>query len=1403
MADGKVVIETDLDSSGVKSGLEKLKGIAESGIKGTLTAIGAVGTALAGLGVAAVKVGADFEAGMSEVQAISRASTDDMERLKDKAKEMGAKTKFSASESAEAFKYMAQAGWDTNAMLDGITGVMSLAAASGEELGLTSDIVTDSLTAFGLQAKDAARFSDVLAMTANATNTDVAKLGYTFKYVAPVAGALGYSIEDASVAIGLMANSGIKAEQAGTTLRAMLTNLAKPTDQVDMYMKRLSISMTDAQGNVKPLNQLLVEMRGSFSKLTDAQKAEYAAGIAGKEAMSGLLAIVNASDEDFTSLTNQINNCNGAAEEAAKIMQDNLKGGIEQLGGAVETLGLEFYESVDTPIKDIVITATDMVEQLTKAFKNGGLSSLVAEFGSVFATVVTKVAENAPKMIDAAVNMIQAFLQGIQDNSSKIADAAVKIGTALLNGLVTIIPKIAQVGVELIASLASSILGSDIGSSISSLGNNIINSFKSILQAVSAIINTLTPLISGIVTVIAKVADAVIGTLCKAVNFLADNIKIVIPLITGIATAFVAWKIIQTVTKSMQATNTAITAFNALNTIFAQQMMVSTGAISAQQLIVGVLTGKIKLATLAELAWNAVKLINPWVAIGVAVTAVIGGIVGLIAVMSKEDEEHKRLRESIEKETKARKEVHEEQQKTMKANLVEINRTGDLNTELKTLIDTNGKVKQGYEDRANYIMTEINKACGTEMTMVNGVMIGYGKLTDQLGAVIGQSKNWNNELKTLVDSNGKIKQGEEDRAKVLTEKLNESMKTNFQITGDTITNYGELSDAVDTQIAKSQALLTEFTSLIDENGKVKAGYEERAEFIRGELTNATGVEIDMNNGVVTSLQGIQSEIDKTIAKKKAKIISDSYNEVYEQALKTQKDSIALRDEAQKNYDVAYKNYNEAEARIKEKLRLGQQVTSQETTELDRMKKTVDEAGATLEKQVANVEKNHADISRIEGIRKAVASGNQEKIARVLALGVAEYDKNGKLIVRTVEENLQFEKESRDIYRKLMETATDEATRKELEEQIKSSDAKIAQLEQEMSAKKETITTGTAALLQSQIELVDANGEKFKTSFEQLMANAETGIKNGESPCDLAMQDNMAAIVTAITKSSMTVEEKTKYLADLQTKVFKDNINNVSDAEKSNMQAVLDSINSTNPNMANAVKSLVNTGICEIKDGKLEFSERAKQMGLDGSEELRKTKDDYNKASKSIIEGAGSGVINNAFSFVNSVSKMAEDAVSNFKEKLNINSPSKVFRDITKSIPEGARVGVEKNSRIAIDAVSDMAKDMIGAYDDQIDNFSTDELFDKLPEQEVKVVGILDKIKNLDASGLVQRIKAEVMSSQARAGMAFAARASTTNNSVTNNTTNQPIINFNQPVESPDTTARAVNRILTFGLAGDY
>lgn len=307
---------------------------------------------------------ADFEATMSKVQALSNASEQDMSRLTQTAKEMGAVTKYSGTESAEAFTYMAQAGWSTQSMIDGIGGIMSLAASDGIDLAQATDIVANALTAFNLTASDTARFADVLAVASSATNTDVAGLGEAFKYVAPVAGALKYNIEDVSVALGLMSNNGIKGSMAGTALKTSLANLASPTDSMAAVMDKYNISLLDGEGNMKSLGEVMDNLRSSLGGLDEAEQTAAASTLFGKEAMAGMLSIINTSEADYRSLTEQINNSAGAADRMAATMQDNLAGTLEQLGGAVETVQLSWGERLEPYISGIAGALTDAMPQI-------------------------------------------------------------------------------------------------------------------------------------------------------------------------------------------------------------------------------------------------------------------------------------------------------------------------------------------------------------------------------------------------------------------------------------------------------------------------------------------------------------------------------------------------------------------------------------------------------------------------------------------------------------------------------------------------------------------------------------------------------------------------------------------------------------------------------------------------------------------------------------------------------------------------------------------------------------------------------------------------------------------------------------------------------------------------------
>lgn len=312
-----------------------------------------------------IDVGMKFDTSMSKVAAISGAAGDELTQLRDKAKEMGSTTKFTATEAAEAFNYMSMAGWGTEDMLNGIDGVLNLAAASGSDLATTSDIVTDALTAMGYSAGDAGRLADVMAAASSNANTNVEMMGHTFQYAAPIVGALGYSMEDTAVAIGLMTNAGIKADKAGTALRSTLTRLSAPPKECKDAMDELGISITNTDGTMKPLNQVIGDLRKSFNGLSEAEQTQYAKNLAGQEAMSGLLAIVNAAPEDYDKLTKAVENSNGAAKEMADTMLDNTEGGFTLLKSNIEGVQIAIYEKFEPALRKGI----EILNKLTNAVK--------------------------------------------------------------------------------------------------------------------------------------------------------------------------------------------------------------------------------------------------------------------------------------------------------------------------------------------------------------------------------------------------------------------------------------------------------------------------------------------------------------------------------------------------------------------------------------------------------------------------------------------------------------------------------------------------------------------------------------------------------------------------------------------------------------------------------------------------------------------------------------------------------------------------------------------------------------------------------------------------------------------------------------------------------------------------
>lgn len=449
-------------AAGVASGLAGKAGGALSGMAGGMmmnTSMQMAGAAGIGMGIYdTVKTYMDFEAQMKKVQAISGASGADFDALTAKAKEMGAATQFSATESAQALEYMAMAGWKTDDMLGGISGIMDLAAASGEDLGRVSDIVTDALTAFGLQASDSAHFADVLAQASSNSNTNVSMMGMTFQYVAPLAGALKYSIEDVGIAMGLMANNSIKGEKAGTALRAILTRLVDPPKEAGSAMDRLGITVKNADGTMKPLRQTMKELRSAFAGLSAAEQAEAASAIAGQEAISGMLSIVNASETDFDKLTAAIDNAEGATGRMAKTVNDNLKGDLKSLSSVWESVQLEFmsgkgadglrefvqgvkddvakfkgYIEDGFDISDIGRSAMDVLVQLKNKFVElDGVGSLLA--GGALAAGLYKIVSLSKKAVDGIKGLGGAGKPVPGGTAAGVGEMVVNAGTVIVNG---------------------------------------------------------------------------------------------------------------------------------------------------------------------------------------------------------------------------------------------------------------------------------------------------------------------------------------------------------------------------------------------------------------------------------------------------------------------------------------------------------------------------------------------------------------------------------------------------------------------------------------------------------------------------------------------------------------------------------------------------------------------------------------------------------------------------------------------------------------------------------------------------------------------------------------------------------------------------------------------------------
>lgn len=498
-----------------------------------------VTTVIGGVGVAAVKTAADFDSAMSQVAAVSGATGKDFDALRNKAREMGAKTKFSATEAAEAMNYMAMAGWKTEDMLSGIEGIMNLAAASGEDLATTSDIVTDALTAFGLSAKDSGHFADILAAASSNANTNVSMMGETFKYCAPIAGALGFSAEDTAEAIGLMANAGIKSSQAGTALRTIMNNLAGDVKISGKAIGDVTIATTNADGSMRDLSDILTDCRSAFGNLTESEKAQAAESLVGKNAMSGFLALMNAGEGDIDKLSSAIDNCDGSAEKMAMTMQDNLAGQITILKSQLQELAISFGDILMPAIRSIVSKLQGFVDKLN-GMDEGTKRTIV--------TIALLVASIGPLLIiiGTAISKIGVAMQGFVKLANGISKLKVavqggagvlgKLGAALGGISAPVLAVVAVIAVLVAAFVHLWKTNEGFRDAIIGTWNRIKDTISGFCQGIVDRLNALGFQFTNIVDVLKTAWDSFCQVLAPIFEGVFNNIANILSTVTGVIT---------------------------------------------------------------------------------------------------------------------------------------------------------------------------------------------------------------------------------------------------------------------------------------------------------------------------------------------------------------------------------------------------------------------------------------------------------------------------------------------------------------------------------------------------------------------------------------------------------------------------------------------------------------------------------------------------------------------------------------------------------------------------------------------------------------------------------------------------------------------------------------------------
>lgn len=782
MYDDTLKIFAGIDTDGVKSGMKDVKSLVDKGMsavksvtsagasaisgvtKAVTASIAAAGSGVAAFGAYAVTAGKTFEKSMSNVMATMGITKDTIqdgqnsyELLSATAKKMGETTKFSASEAGDALNYLALAGYDAKKACEALPAVLNLAQAGDMDLARTSDLATDAMSALGIEAtnENLTHFGDVLAKTASSSNTSVAQLGEAMLVCGGQTRLAGMSLEQTATVLGILADNGIKSAEGGTALRNLLKNIYTPTSQASKAMEALGIQTSDADGNLRDVQDILLDTMSALEKLTEADKMTAMSDIFDVRTIAAASAALNNSSERYDELYAKIMDCNGAMEQMAETQNDNLEGDIYGLKSAFEAVGISVYEGMTLSLRKSVQLGTTYLRQLNDAFKKNGFDGLAEALGDKLGDAVTKISAKIPDFINIGSDIIKSFMTGISNNSKKLAKSASEIVSSLANGILDLFPMFISVGGQLVSDFADGI--TEKFPVLAEKALNIVEwLYNGLIENLPKAIDTALEFIEKFGDKLSANSDKIVSAGVEIMEILADGIKKGIPKVIKTAK-----QVIKDFANALEKEIPALKPFAEIVKFIADnfEMLASVA--------VGVWTA-FKGYTIISKVSKAVSLLGDAVKIaGLAMTAhplglALMGIAGIATALvsldamagdyeTNLDKAIKKEQEYIEKIDERQKnyqELRESAQNTADKNFAPVDRVSELAKELDNLADASGRVRDEDVERVNTILKTMNDVLGTDYTLVDNQIQKYDELKNSIDDVIAKKH-----AEILLDAN--------------------------------------------------------------------------------------------------------------------------------------------------------------------------------------------------------------------------------------------------------------------------------------------------------------------------------------------------------------------------------------------------------------------------------------------------------------------------------------------------------------------------------------------------------------------------------------------------------------------------------------------------------------------------